>query len=89
MTFEQLCEIAEAVPEIDEPPLFAIYQTSGPGSRDDHAGSAYGLTAVAALENYATSVGITDYSVDQADTRVFLCPAHSRVMFYAYRLPVA
>jgi hypothetical protein len=81
---DEWAAICEAVSEREEPPIWGIYKTTGPAGRDDCAGMAYGLNPVAALENYATQQGISDYSIDQDDSRVWLCPAHSRAFFYAY-----
>ena len=74
--------VCEAVPEIDEPPM--IYWTTIHGGRDDPVGYAESRDPMRALELFAKSAGIVDYSLDQSQGRLVLCPAHSLQRWYVY-----
>lgn len=62
---------------------YPIYRSSH-GGQDVHVGDVDAFCAVAALEQWATDVGITDYSVDQRGSRRYICPADSVLFFYTY-----
>ena len=82
MDIQSLAQIAEAVSEQDEPAL--IYRTSLHGGKDEPVGYMGDPNPVRALELWAEWTGISDYSVDQDELRVILCPAHSVTRFYVY-----
>jgi hypothetical protein len=62
---------------------YPIYRTSK-GGQDVYVGEVNAFTATSALEEWAQQVGLTDYSLDQARSRLYACPANSVLFFYTY-----